>query len=549
MPDTPEPKKRPHPWKQSTPPSCFPYCELSLTTNFTFLTGASHPEEFAVRAAELGYGAIAVTDINTLAGIVRAHVAAREAGVCLVVGCQLVFTADCPSAPSCLPREGRGSGVEGRGLESNKSFSSPSCLSILVYPTDLASYGRLCRLLTIGRRRAPKGHCHLHLHDLIEHGEGMLAVVVPPAVLDQDFIDLLLGLRSVFDDDRLSIAVSRLYGPDDQTRLRQLRAMADHTGVPLVATNAVHYHEPGRRALQDVLTCIRLGCTLDEAGLALFPNGERYLKPPDEMASLFTDCPAALARGVEIAERASGFSLDQLRYQYPHEICPPGVAPMQHLIDLTRQSATQRYPQGVPGKVRSQFEHEFELIEELNYAPYFLTVHDLVVFARSRGILCQGRGAAANSAVCYCLGITSVDPDRIDVLFERFVSKQRSEPPDIDIDFEHERREEVIQYIYRKYGRDRAALTAEVITYRGRSAVREVGKALGLSLDCVDRLAKNLDWWDRGALHPQRLRELGLDPADPTIRRLGTLAGQILGFPRHLSQHVGGFVITRPPPV
>ena len=295
------------------------------------------------------------------------------------------------------------------------------------------------------------------------------------------------------------------------------------------------------------MTCIRHGCVLDEAGFRLLPNAERHLKPPDEMARLFAEYPDALARTVEIAERGSAFKLDALRYQYPDELCPPGRTPMDHLRDLTRSGIVQRYPDGIPDAVRDRIEHEFTLIDELEYAPYFLTVHDLVVFARSRGILCQGRGAAANSAVCYCLGITAVDPDRIDLLFERFVSRERNEPPDIDIDFEHERREEVIQYIYEKHGRERAALTAEVITYRGKSAVREVGKALGLSLDCVDKLAKNVDWWYDAATNPQRIRELGLDPDDPTMRRLSWLSKEILGFPRHLSQHVGGFVITRTP--
>ena len=301
-----------------------------------------------------------------------------------------------------------------------------------------------------------------------------------------------------------------------------------------------------------MLVCVREGCTIDEAGFRLFPNAERRLKTPAEMAQLFEEHPAALERSVELAARASAFRLDELSYPYPDEICPPGLTPMQHLADLTWAGAAERYPAGPPRKVRRQLEHEFGLIDELGYAPYFLTVHDLVVFARSRGILCQGRGAAANSAVCYCLGVTAVDPDRIDVLFERFVSKERGEPPDIDIDFEHERREEVIQYIYAKYGRERAALTAEVISYRGRSAIRDVGKALGFSLDWVDRLAKEVDWWTdsmgkEGAGRDGRLRELGLDPSEPTVRRLVELVGQIRGFPRHLSQHVGGFVITQGP--
>jgi error-prone DNA polymerase len=322
----------------------------------------------------------------------------------------------------------------------------------------------------------------------------------------------------------------------------------------LVVVNDAYYHVAGRRPLQDVLTCVRHGCTIAEAGFRLFPNGERYLKPVEELARLWSDHPRALARTMEIAERASSFSVNQLRYEYAEETCPPGVTPMQHLKALTWEGAKGRYPNGIPDKVRRQIEHEFALIAELNYAPYFLTVHDLVAFARSRGILCQGRGAAANSAVCYCLGVTSVDPDRIDVLFERFVSRERNEPPDIDIDFEHERREEVIQYLYNKYGRDRAGLTAEVITYRRRSAIRDVGKALGFSLDAVDRIAKRVDRWEKNPFTdsesgdvPAQLDALGFDSSDATIRLFVQLVRELLGFPRHLSQHVGGFVITRGP--
>jgi error-prone DNA polymerase len=488
---------------------------LQVTSNFSFLRGAAHPEELVEQAAALGHRAVAVTDVNSLAGIVRAHIASRETGIPLVVGCRL-------------------------------QLSEPREMRVLVYPTDRAAYGRLCRLLSLGKRRAPKGECHLAVHDLIERQQGLLAVVVPPVDLDGDFVEVVRGLKTVFDDDRLSIASSCLYGPDDRERLQQLAALADHVRVPLAATNDVHYHVPRRRVLQDVLACIRHGCTVADAGRRVFPHAERCLKPPHEMARLFGDYPRAIDRTVRIARRAA-FNLDELRYQYPQETCPPGCSPVGHLAELTWRGARQRYPRGVPDKVRDMIEHELRLIDELDYARYFLTVHDLVVFARSRGILCQGRGAAANSAVCYCLGVTAVDPDRIDLLFERFVSRERNEPPDIDVDFEHERREEVIQYIYRKYGRDRAALTAEVITYRGRSAVREVGKALGLSLDCVDRLAKSLDWWDFDELKADRLRELGLNPHDRTIRQLFALMRDLLGFPRHLSQHVGGFVITKDP--
>lgn len=548
MPEHPDPKIKPHPWAefyrepmlramhggQDEPrerarrmSSSVGYAELHVTSNYTFLTGASHPDELIEQAAKLGHAAIAITDVNTVAGIVRAHVAAKEVGIQLIVGCHLVL--QCGHADA----DGQG-GALGQ-------------LSVLVYPTDRASYGRLCRLLSIGKRRAPKGECYLTLHDLLEHQEGLLAVVVPPRSLDQRVVEIITGMRRVFDDDRLSIAASHLYTDDAASRLAMLAGLADHTGAGLVATNDVHYHIPQRKALQDVLTCIRHGCTIEQAGLRLFPNAERYLKSPEEMARLFGEYPQAIRRTIAIAERAAGFSLDQLRYQYPDEVVPPGKTPMQHLIDLTWRGAGERYPRGVPEKVRRQIEHELRLIDELNYAQYFLTVHDLVIFARGRGILCQGRGAAANSAVCYCLGVTSVDPDRINLLVERFISKERNEPPDIDIDFEHERREEVIQYIYHEYGRDRAALTAEVITYRGRSAVREVGKVMGLSLDLVDRLAKDIDWWSDQATRVERIAAMGLDPNEPTIRRVVQLSGEILGFPRHLSQHVGGFVITQGP--
>jgi error-prone DNA polymerase len=566
VPDQPNPKAREHPARggieaarqqgikgkaalrsslDASMPGCLdalpPYVDLHITSNFSFLRGASHPDELVEHAAALGHAAVAITDVNTLAGIVRAHVAAKEARIQLLVGCRIECT-------------------DGTG--------------VLLYPTDRHAYARLCRLLTLGKRRAPKGECHLTLHDVIDHQQGLVAVALPPGErepIGERFIETLQGLRRVFDDDRLSLATSCLYGPDDAARLEQLADLARHTGVPLVATNDVHYHVPQRRPLQDVLTCIRHGCTIENAGLRLFPHAERHLKAPEEMARLFAAHPGAVRRTLEVARRAAGFSLDQVRYEYPEEVCPTGRTPMEHLRDLTWKGAVDRYSKPpeerllgsnapptapptprtvdprvvVPTAVRARLEHEFALIEDLGYAKYFLTVHDIVRYARSRGILCQGRGAAANSVVCYCLGVTSVDPERIDLLFERFVSKERNEPPDIDIDFEHERREEVIQHIYSRFGRNRAALCAEVITYRGRSAVREVGKAMGLSLDLVDRMAKQLDWWDSGSVPESRLRDLGIDAEDPTIRAVLALTGQVLGFPRHLSQHVGGFVITQ----
>ena len=530
MPDPPHPKSRDHPYQNSRllgldrrmafGPTVA-YAELAVTSNFTFLTGASHPDEMVVRAAEYGYRAIAVTDVNTLAGVVRAHVAAREIGIPLLVGCRLRL-------------------LDADGFD------------ICVYATDRPSYGRLCRLLTLGKRRATKGQCDLTLADLYAHQDDMLAVILPRRPATDDDLECYARLRDVFDYDRLSLALARLFEPDD-TRLNESALAASRRfAIPLVAVNDVHYHDPARKALQDVVTCIRHGCTLHDAGYRLHANGERYLKPPDEMARLFQDYPEAVERSVQIAERATGFSLASLRYEYPDEVCPEHTSPMAHLKTLVWEGAKQRYPDGVSEKVCRDIEHEFSLIEELKYAPYFLTVHDLVCFARSRGILCQGRGAAANSAVCYCLGVTSVNPAQIDILFERFVSRERDEPPDIDIDFEHERREEVIQYIYNKYSRERAGLTAVVITYRARSAVREVGKALGLSLDAVDRLAKRIHHWASSAFDKDEngsagLRELGFDPNDRTIANLIRLTREIIGFPRHLSQHVGGFVITRGP--
>ncbi len=494
-------------------PALAPYAELAVTSNFTFLYGASHPEEMVERAAELGYRRIAIADTNTLAGIVRAHVASKQCGLPLAVGCRIA------------PEDGP---------------------AVLVYPTDRSAYARLCRLLTLGKRRAPKGECHLSLHDLTAHGEGLLAVIEPPEVIEARFVEAIETLRRAFDDDRLSIAAAMTYGGDDDARLRDLIALGEAQRLPLAAINRVIYHHPDRRPLQDVLTCIRCGCTIEEAGFRLQANAERHLKRPEEMARLFAAHPQAIHRAVEVAERATAFNLDELKYEYPVEPCPPGLSPTEYLRTEALAGAARRYPQGVPPKTLESLEYEIRLIAELRYEPYFLTCYDIVNFARGRGILCQGRGGAANSAVCYCLGITEVDPARFSLLFERFVSRERGEPPDIDIDFEHERREEVIQYLYAKYGRDRAALTAEVISYRGRSAVREVAKAMGLSPDCVDALAKNLNHWGE-ATSDERVREIGLNPDEPTIRRVIDLSRELVGFPRHLSQHVGGFVITRTP--
>ena len=484
-----------------------PYAELCCKSNFSFLRGASHPEELVDRAADLGYAALAVTDRNTLAGAVRMHVAAKARNLKLIVGAEIIPT-DAPP--------------------------------IALYPTDRSAYGRLARLITRGRLRKPKGQCEIHFEDVADLSAGLIGMVL--GELDQTD---LLRYREVFGD-RLYLAAAALKGDGEAAHLRQRHYLSRRTGVPMLATNDVHYHEPGRRFLQDVLVCIRQHCTIEQAGRRLFPNAERYLKEALQMARLFAGYPEALARTLEAAGRCN-FSLDELRYEYPDELCPEGLTPTEHLARLTWAGAKERYPVGVPGEVRRLIEHELKLIAELRYESYFLTVWDIVRFARSRAILCQGRGSAANSAVCYCLGVTSVDPDRIDMLFERFCSRERNEPPDIDVDFEHERREEVFQYIYDKYGRERAGIAAEVITYRPRSAVRDVGKALGLSLDRVDAIAKSLEWWGDEPLPEERLRQAGVDPTQRTIRSLTGLVRQIIGFPRHLSQHVGGFVITRNP--
>ncbi|MBX3380758.1 MAG: PHP domain-containing protein [Phycisphaeraceae bacterium] len=525
MPENEFPKLQLHPIRNlsanpapTPPPNVLPYAELCVTSNYTFLTGASHPEEFVTHAASLGYQAVAITDTNTIAGVVRAHVAAKDCKLRFILGSRIRLT-DIPT------------------------------LSVFLYPTSMDSYRRLCRLLTTGKRRATKGECHLTLEDVASLNAGLLAIAMMDDV-EQDR-EVLLRLETIFDNDRLSLALCWRYDDDDAQRTTQTVELSRQLNIPLVATNDVHHHTSDRRMLQDVLTCIRYGCTISEAGFRLHANAERHLKPPDEMHRLFAAHPQAIRRALEITERTAGFSLDQLKYEYPDEVVPAGKSSQQHLTDLTWQGALDRFPEGITPKLKAQIEHELSLIQEMNYAPYFLTVHDLVDFARTRTggppILCQGRGGAANSAVCFCLGVTSVDPTKFQLLFERFISKERNEPPDIDIDFEHERREEVIQYIYTKYGRDRAALTAEVISYRRRSAVRDAGKALGLSLDLVDRLAKTIEWWDKGAINPASLREMGLNPQDITLQWLARLVGELLGFPRHLSQHVGGFVITRTP--
>jgi error-prone DNA polymerase len=519
------------------PDSAAGYAELQVTSNFSFLRGASHPDELVVTAAALGHKAIAITDRNSVAGIVRAHHAAKIVGIRLVVGVRLDL-------------------ADGT--------------SLLAYPQERAAYGRLTRLLTLGKRRAAKGECRLDYADIVVHGEGQILILLSPELAAQVAADF---------PGRAYLAAHHLYCGDDAQRLANLAEIADATGLPLVAVNDVLYHVPERRPLQDVVTCIREHCTIVEAGYRLLAHAERHLKSPVEMARLFRGYEAALAHSLEIVDRCH-FSLDELRYEYPEEPVPPGLTPQQWLTELTWKGATEKFAphfssvtpaqagvQGqatelgaldsrfrgndalncVPDHIKTLIAHELALIERLDYARYFLTVHDIMAFARSRDILCQGRGSAANSVVCYCLGITSVDPAKIDVLFERFISAARGEPPDIDVDFEHERREEVIQHVYERYGRDRAGIAATVICYRARGAIREVGKVMGLSEDIVAALAGIVWGWSNEAIRDKQVREAGLDPADRTLRLALDLAAELIGFPRHLSQHVGGFVITRGP--
>ena len=500
------------------------YAELQVTSNFSFLRGGSHPWELVAQAAALGLAAIAITDRNSVAGLVRAHQAAKEAGIQLVIGARLDL------------RDGT---------------------SLLAFPEDRAAYGRLTTLLTLGKRRAPKGECHLDYPDVAEYGEGLVVVLLPPDSLvgdlagNLDRVSLAAHRRraaQIAGDfaGRAYLAAHHLYRGDDARRLARLARIAAETGLTLLATGDVFYHTPERRPLQDVVTCIREHCTIAEAGFRLAANAERHLKPAGEMARLFRGHETALAASLEIAARCR-FSLGDLKYEYPEEPVPSGMTPQQRLAQLAWEGAAKKFPNGPSGKNRKQIEHELELIEKLDFSRYFLTVHDIVQFARSKDILCQGRGSAANSVVCFCLGITSISPEQIDVLFERFISAARGEPPDIDVDFEHERREEVIQYIYERYGRDHAGLAATVICYRSRGAIREVGKVMGLSGDVVAALGGMVWGWSSEGIADERVRQAGLDPADRNLRMALDLAGALIGFPRHLSQHVGGFVITSGP--
>ncbi len=555
------------------------YAEIAVTTNYSFLRGASHPRELIETAARLGHAAIGIADRNTLAGVVRAYAALQEIKGYrpkLLVGARLVFVDGTPD--------------------------------ILAYPSDRAAYGRLCRLLSAGKLRAPKGECYLALDDLLKWQEGLLLVVLPQnnevlllqegnfwnkgmafeltlpplgegarradeglnsnsmsniAVLDRpssalsatfpqrgkgdgylSSLDLTLQRLHTHAPTRVWLGISMPYHGDDQRRLLQWQKMARDVGVPLLATNDVLYHCVERRELHDIITCIREHVTLNEAGHLLEANAERHLKSADEMLALFHQVPEAIVETIRFADRIT-FSLDQLKYNYPDEPVPKGKTAEQHLHDIAWQGAELRYAGGIPDKVRAALEKELALITKMEIAPYFLTVHDIVGFAKSQNILCQGRGSAANSAVCYVLGITAVDPMQIDLLFERFISEERKEPPDIDVDFEHERREEVIQNIYQRYGRHRAALAATVICYRPRSAIREAGKVFGLTDDVTANLSSSV-WGSWGsALKDSQVRQGRLDPANKLVARAVKAANELIGFPRHLSQHVGGFVLTQ----
>ena len=485
------------------------YAELHCISNFTFLRGASHPAELVARAARLGYRALALTDECSLAGVVRAHEAAKALGFHLIVGSEFQL-ADGPR--------------------------------LVLLAMNREGYAQLSALITTGRRRAPKGAYRLTRADLAAGLPDCLCLLIPP--LDDPcpatLADDARWLAGLFPD-RCWIAVERLLLMQERARIAHLRAVARETALPLVACGDVHMHVRERHMLQDLLTAIRLNTTVAEAGLRLFPNGERHLRRPEALRALYR--PEWLAETLRIAERCR-FSLDELRYEYPEDLVPPGMTASRHLRALVEDGIRHYWPEGPPPKVRKQIEHELAVIAELRYEHFFLTVHNIVRFARGRGILCQGRGSAANSAVCYCLHITAIDPARSNMLFERFISRERNEPPDIDVDFDNSRREEVMQYIYEKYGRHRAALAATLIRYRRKSALRDAGKALGLGEAQLGQLTRNLVWWEND-IPEMQLREAGFDPDNPVIRRVLALARELIGFPRHLSQHVGGFIIAR----
>lgn len=492
------------------------YSELQVTTNFSFLRGGSHPEEMVEQALELEYKAIAITDRNTLAGVVRAYSAAKGKDIRIIPACRLDL-------------------MDGS--------------SLLAYPTNRDAYARLSALLSLGNLRAEKGDCILYKKDVYYHAAGMIFIAVPPTALNPAF-----ELDPVFQGDlreyknklgkSLYLGATRSYQANDAKRLYALSELAQEFRIPLVAMNDVHYHIPERRELQDVVTCIREECTIYNAGFKLYQNAERFLKPVDEMKRLFSQYPQAIEHTQTITE-ACQFCLSELKYEYPEEITSEGRTAQEELVFLSWQGAKDFYGEPLPQKVITAIEHELKFVEEMNYAPYFLTVYDIVKFARNEGILCQGRGSAANSTICFVLGITSVDPTKFDLLFERFISSARNEPPDIDVDFEHERREEVIQYIYNKYGRDRSAIVATVTQLHQKGAIRDVAKAMGMSLDAINRLSKSIWEFTNEWFEGSRISGEGFNPNDPHLVKVLQLTEQFLGFPRQLGQHTGGFVITR----
>jgi error-prone DNA polymerase len=521
------------------------YTEIAAFSHFSLLEGASSPEEIVHTANVLGYRGISITDRDSLSGVVRANSAAQEISesqernFSLLIGATIDITS---STASPLMEE------------------KPSALfSLIIHPTSIESYGNLSELLTLGKSRTKNGRCSLTIRDIEQFHEGLIFTVLPHQSSPKNYQSRDSQLRHLRDEvgelydatrsrsSLFSLALFRSFTHLAASFERAIVKLSNDLRIPLVATNIPLAHSVERKPLHDILTCIRHGKTLQQAGFLLEPNRERHLKQLSEISRLFSDLPSAITRTEEIRVAASRFSLNQLTYEYPHEVCPPEEAPSMFLRRLTQEGALSRFPNGVPLRVQSLIDHELTLIHELKYEHYFLTCYDIVRFARSRSILCQGRGAAANSAVCYCLGITSVNPVEIDLLFARFISKERNEPPDIDIDFEHERREEVMQYIYEKYGRERAALTCEIVTYRYRSAIRDVGKAIGLPNSIVESLAKRSHRWTGGAISTDDLQELGLQDESTPIRNTLLLAEQLLGFPRHLSQHVGGFIISEKP--
>lgn len=492
------------------------YVELEVTTNFSFLQGGSHPEELVEQALLLGYKEIAIADHNTLAGVVRAYAAAKKCGVRVIVGSKIIM------------QDG---------------------LSVLVYPINLKGYTQLCELLSRGNIRTEKGKCELYKDDLFDLLHDCIVVMPAPFKLtpiyelEESFVSALLQFKSVFHD-RFYMAITRRYQSFDQKLMFQLEQCSNNHGIQMVATNDVYYHHPSRRPLQDVLTCIKNKTTIQNAGFLLHSNAERYLKSIREMNRLFKFYPQAIKNARLIANRCQ-FSLSELKYEYPEEIAPDGKDPQLLLEELSWKGAHEFYGEHIPEKVVKNILHELSFIKQMNYAPYFLTVHDIVLFARERGILCQGRGSAANSTICYCLGITAVDPSKFDLLFERFLSAARNEPPDIDVDFEHERREEVIQYIYNKYGRDRAAIVATVTQQHSRGAIRDIGKAMGLSIDTIEKISKSVFRYTDEMLENDHLKGLGINIQDAYIQKVIRLTHQYIGFPRQLGQHTGGFIISR----